>query len=481
MIEVTPFGFFVIFVLTILLLMVRYRTAVFVVIFFMAFETLGVINITTGKSFCLNTPQYLTILLSFIFMMKSVRAKETLGREIGLPSKSLPIAVTFGLILIISSVLISFLTMSPEMVVFHRNGSIVNPVNLVFTARHITQLIYLLFSIFAFATFFKAFRVITAKEMVGAFVISTAFLAFTALLSLILRDKIAGVYDCLMNNISIGEESMFSNVISQGDYLGVWRVSGIMREPGVLSQVLLCGIIILAVYIVNQGILFSKRIDKLLILFLIVMTIATMSSTILVGLCVIPFALFFPMLTTKKKLALRVIKILGFIFAISIIVVILSYIEVLNPISMFKYTMAKLGILEISGIGISRLYDSKLMLKSFQQSPIFGCGYGSGFLGAGGLVTLLANVGIFGTICFLFFFRQIIFVKITRLTRNLENPNYLALFAIRMAALNILMIILATRNMGLGMYLPLWLLAAGSLGSFKIEKCQSVDESSDLQ
>ncbi len=472
MIEVTPFGFFAIFVLTFLLLINKYRVTVFVVIFFIVFDTFGVVNVTTDKSFCLNLPQYLTILSSFLFTMKRVHWKDTLGVELCLSVKTMPIQIKLGLVLIIISVLFSFLAINPEIIVFNRSGSFISSAEAIFSMRHVTQMIYLLFSIFAFGTFFKAFRVITAKEMVRTFVISVAFVAVTALLSLVFRERLAGTYSYFMNNISIGKESMYSNIVSE-DSLGAWRVSGIMREPGVLSQVLLCGVVIIAVYIINYGILFGKIIDKLLIVFLIVMTITTMSSTIIIGFCVLLLALFLPMLASKKNFSSRFVRIIKFIFVVLIIVLILSSTEVFKPAYIFKYTMAKLGILKISGIGVSRLHDSKLMLQSFQQSPIFGCGYGSGFLGAGGLVTLLANVGIFGTIWFLYLFKEIIFTKITKITRNLKNPDYLALFAIRMAALNLLVIILATRNMGIGMYLPLWLLAAGSLGSFKTEKCQS--------
>lgn len=447
--EITYWGYFVLLLLVPWLLTRDLKVALKVLIFLMPFETFGIINITKIKPFCIDTPHFMIMFLAFLLFTITIQKYLKHEEKIVLCGQGIPCPFTHNVILILLAVALS-----------HIFGLFIMETQYPMS-NSLTQTIYLLFNIFTFYLLCKALKVITAEDFSRILIMSMAIIACTGLLHLIFKDKIIPVFKLFRNNISMAGGIQDFIYITDA---GVVRISGLMRESGTLAMLLLCGIVMLFTHKLYKVPLFSSIVDTLLLLFFMIITVLTTSSSIFVTLFVLILLIMVYVGKIDRNSLYRyiyLVKIIG------LLVLVLSLIGLFKQISfkyLFERTIGQTGLFRVMGIADTRMTDTIKLLQLFAKDPVFGLGFGTSRLVGAGLATLLADVGIFGAGCFIYFFIRTVMHK-----RKFErNKDEVAALGIRFATFNLLAIYLASKGLAIGTNIFIWFMAAACVTSFKV-------------
>jgi hypothetical protein len=336
------------------------------------------------------------------------------------------------------------------------------PIN--FSAQHISKAIYAIFGFFVFIVSFKILSLCHFRVIARTFVFSGLLMASFGLFDFLFPAQMEWMRGILLpTNVSMGESLSYGAVIGLG---GIHRAYGLMWEAGGLAEYLLGVIFFILVNLILSNAIFGRLKDKFLLLTLVISTIFTGSTTIVVAIFLFPFILLFtPFFPSKRMILLMWAKGIGIAMVLVIIIWGLSFVLPRNIEYFYEWTLYKLRVaIEIGGG--AREGGSLELLKIFPQSPVIGLGLGSvgtecSAYGAG-LVMLLVNVGIGGTLLYLLI---MIFTVKTSLKMLKDDDSEIYSFRVGFlwAFIMIATIELAGRGLGILHAPHLWFLAGACI------------------
>lgn len=377
-------------------------------VFFLPFSATAVVNVGSVDS---SSGVQASMLFGALWIVRELPA---LGQFPPLQSKQRLRTPVFFLGLFVFVVLLSlvmplwinghFVIESPELA---DSGS----VPLRFTARHVTQTIYLIYGILF--TILVALRNSDSKELVRSiriFMVSAIFVSFWGFLQFACG-MLDIEYPAFIFNTSKTESAL--GYTQELRDIGLKRISSVATEPSMFAQCLLIAAVLALFTVVNPRPLFSRNWDRLALAIIVGALLISTSTTAylgLVGILVLyAFALVYLRILRAKYIVplLTFAGILCFTFAMSS-----------SAKDVFQSMIVEKG--ESYSV-LSRVNSVLLARDYFVQYPILGLGWGS--VTSHDLVfKLLSNTGIAGLSAFSLFVVTAV-VRLWRSARRIKLSN----------------------------------------------------------
>jgi hypothetical protein len=265
-----------------------------------------------------------------------------------------------------------------------------------FSARHITQTIYLAYGVII--TIFIALRNSDLREFrktIRVFLAASIFVSFWGFLQWYCYR--AGIsYPSFIFNNNASESAM--GYLQDLPDLGLTRVSSVATEPSMLSQYMLVAAVFAIFAVFGRRIVISRLWDRLALGAAVLVLLLSTSSTAYAGLAIlVPVSMFG--LWYLKKLGLRPLAIVGIAMAILYVVYVSS--PLMQDVADSMIFSKSEGY---SAIG--RFNSLVLALGYFRAFPILGIGWGSA-ASYDVALKLLSNTGILGLLTFGLFIKTI--------------------------------------------------------------------------
>lgn len=424
--------------------------------------TIALVNVYLTPTFSINLSQYGIILLFMFILLQKMTRKANYAP---MPRELIASMLTFILFIPISWAA----TNNPN-----NYTLIYNPLSgytklpLIFSIQNISKGMYTAFGFLIFIVSYKAVSAGNYRAIARTFVFSGFLMALFGLLDFVLPFQMEELRRILLPaNASMGAFG-YGPVIA---LKGIHRVYGLMWEAGGLAEYLLGVIFVILPNLILNTAIFSKLKDKLLLLTIGVITILTGSTSIVVAILLFPVMLFLmPFLSSKKKILRMWSKGIGIVLLLALVIWGLSFIFPDNIKYFYEWTSYKLRLASEVGGG-ARMAGSLVLLKEiFPQSPIIGLGLGSvgtecSTYGAG-IVMLLVNVGIVGTLLYL----SVVFFTIKRALKMLRydnSENYPFRLGFLWAFIFVVTVEFLGRGLGILSAPHLWFLAGVCIGIAK--------------
>lgn len=207
--------------------------------------------------------------------------------------------------------------------------------------------------------------------------------------------------------------------------LGFPRMSSISGEPSVTVIYLLMGICLLFPQIVrNKYIYLTRKMTYFFIMLLVMGLFLSGSTTGYLGL-IVAFLLFLWMALVRHFSHLaRYIKVLVFpIIAILMLAYLVRYVSGINIMDYIRIAHFD-KVVNLTKSGLPRWRAISYGWELFTRHPILGIGFGSANVPSW-IVSLLANIGLWGT-CFFVLFNTTLLVKCYKLTRRKDTLGCIA-------------------------------------------------------
>lgn len=261
------------------------------------------------------------------------------------------------------------------------------------TGHNFTQLLYLIFGgIIAICVAHLNLDDERREETERIILYSGLFIACWGILQFLCNVTGVSYPAFLLNNSGSASGRGFMETLTPG----VGRISSAAVEPSVLAQGLLTLLPLTLPAWRKRGYVFSRRRDRLLALFFVLVLILSTSSTAYIGLVIL--ALMFVLYSVRtgsfsKTKAVLVFALLG-IAAGAVLTVAFISVPVVSQVAN-SVLLSKAS----SGSAIERTMTIVLAFGYFQKYPILGIGWGSA-TSHDLIVKLLSNVGIVGTVIF---------------------------------------------------------------------------------
>jgi hypothetical protein len=359
--------------------------------------TVALLNVYMRPTFAINLSQYGIILLFVYLMLRKIVKKED---YVSIPRILITMMSLFILFIPISWIA----TTDPNLyaVAYIPLLGIYTTTSINFSAQHISKAIYAIFGFFVFIVSFKLLPLCNFRVIARTFVFSGFLMALFGLFDFVFPFQMEGLRGVLLPaNASMGSFG-YGPVIGLG---GVQRAYGLMWEAGGLAEYLLGAFFFMLSNLILGNVIFGRLKDRLLLLSLAIVTILTGSTAIVVAILLFPVMLFLiPSLPSKRRILRMWTKGIGIALTLVLIIWSLSFVFPSNVKYFSEWTLYKLKMASEIGGG-AREGGSLELLKIFPQSPVIGLGLGSvgtecSIYGAG-LLMLLVNVGIVGTLLYL--------------------------------------------------------------------------------
>lgn len=206
---------------------------------------------------------------------------------------------------------------------------------------------------------------------------------------------------------------------------GLPRMSSISGEPSVTVIYFLIGICLLFPQVVrNKYIYLTRKMTYFFIMLLVMGLFLSGSTTGFFGLIVV-FLLFLWMILVRHfSHVARYIKILVFpIIAILMLAYLVRYVGGINIMDYIRIIHFD-KVVNLTKSGLPRWRAISYGWELFTRHPILGTGFGSANVPSW-IVSLLANIGIWGT-CFFILFNTTLLVKCYKLTRRKDTLGCIA-------------------------------------------------------
>ena len=206
---------------------------------------------------------------------------------------------------------------------------------------------------------------------------------------------------------------------------GLPRMSSISGEPSVTVIYFLIGICLLFPQVVrNKYIYLTRKMTYFFIMLLVMGLFLSGSTTAFFGLIVV-FLLFLWMILVRHfSHVARYIKILVFpIIAILMLAYLVRYVGGINIMDYIRIIHFD-KVVNLTKSGLPRWRAISYGWELFTRHPILGTGFGSANVPSW-IVSLLANIGIWGT-CFFILFNTTLLVKCYKLTRRKDTLGCIA-------------------------------------------------------
>lgn len=207
--------------------------------------------------------------------------------------------------------------------------------------------------------------------------------------------------------------------------LGLPRMSSISGEPSVTAIYLLIGICLLLPQVVrNKYIYLTRKMTYFFIMLLVIGLLLSGSTTGFLGL-IVAFLLFLWMASIRYfSYAARYIKMLIFsAIPLLLSVYILKYVAAIDMANYVQYLHIS-KVVDQTQSGLPRWRAISYGWELFTRHPILGTGFGSANVPSW-IVSLLANIGIWGT-CFFVLFNTTLLVKCYKLTLRKDTLGCIA-------------------------------------------------------
>lgn len=317
---------------------------------------------------------------------------------------------------------------------------------LLFTFRHVTQMVYIAYGILL--TIFVAFKNSSLQE----FRRSVRFLTLSALFIsgwgfLQFCCNVMGVeYPAYIFNTSKAESAL--GYLQELADLGVQRVSSVTTEPSVFGQCLLISLLFVVFALVSSQPIISKGWDRLALLIIVGGMLISTSTTAYAGLAFaallcIPVFLYMRLLRPRHALYMA-------LFAVGLGVTYLKSAWLQDFVDSLVIGKGQ------SYSGMARLLSVLMARDYFLQYPILGLGWGS--VTSDDLIfKLLSNTGVIGLLTFVIFVVSVLthLWRTVKFSRASINPR-LSLLPVSMLVVFVVMLFTSATSGFVYAYSHVW-------------------------
>ena len=414
--------------------------------------TIALVNVYVEPVFSINLSQY-GIILMFVFLVlqKAIKKRD----YVPLPRSQIILMSSFILFIPISWIALK----NPDLYTLLYVSGIYYPTQIHFSPQHISKALYAIFGFFVFIVTYETLSFSNFRVIAKAFILSGFLMALLGLFDFIFPEQMEWLRKILIPpNVSMGGSLGYEPIVGWG---GVQRVYGLMWEAGGLAEYLLGITFFMLANLVLNNVLLGKLKDRLILLTLAITTIFTGSTSILVAIFLFPIMVLFTSLSIRKTVVSIWFRGAGIALLLLLIIWGFSFVYPDNIGYFYEWTLYKLRLAGEIGGG-AREGGSLELLKIFPQSPVIGLGLGSvGFessvFGAG-LIMLLVNVGIIGTLLYILVMISIIKESLKK-SRYDDSKNYPFRIGFLWAFILLLTIELLGRGLAILHTPHLWFLA----------------------
>tara|TARA_B100000989_G_scaffold61473_2_gene42320 strand:- start:3671 stop:5098 length:1428 start_codon:yes stop_codon:yes gene_type:complete len=381
------FGFFICF----LSILINYKYLIYASLFFFSFTATVVINFESGQGISLFL--LIALFISLVLIISLIR--DFVNKKI-IFSKYSVLPIQFALVTFFSMFMPIWINGSLEVdsnILFDDYYSI----PIYFSLNTVLKTLPLITGVFVTLSILRFINNNDIFLQASKYLIlSIAFIACWGLFQLFCNLIPFFEYpDYIFNNIRSKTARGFEQILESQDVGSSFsRLSSVTHEPSTFVKHLLIPIPIIYLSILSKDYLFSKRLDKTLLILLVLLILLSTSTTGVIGLiiCFILTNIFLSFYYEKKAF----FRILGFIFIGFFIATIIS---LMFPSYIQLVIIDKL----FSGSGIERISSVINSWQYFLMYPIYGVGW-SNVTVNDLIVNLLVNTGLIGLISFLALF-----------------------------------------------------------------------------
>lgn len=350
-------------------------------IFFSPFTAFAIVNFQSG--FWLTPFQYL------IFLCISVKlSQEILIKKISY-SKSIPKEAIWVAIFFIALGISSCMPFLIDGNLFIHGTALNEEIGpLHHSLANITRPIYVMYG------FFTCFLIsgisnssVLLNQSLRIYIISSFIVANWGLMQFALNMAELEYPYYIFNNSLNPVSQGYGQIINSGDGEAFKRLTSVLSEPSVMSQMLIPVFALLVSAKFFKIIFFSKSIDFIFMSSILLVSLLSTSATAYFGvfICVVLALILALCLNNIPK-----------IYYVSIFIVGLMFVTMLFSENIFSTFIENNIVGKLSsGSGEERILTIKYALDYFSQYPLFGIGFGS-FSSNDFVVLNLASLGIFG-------------------------------------------------------------------------------------
>lgn len=356
-------------------------------IFFIPFTASSVLNISFGHAVGIQPVFLIGSIWILNYSMKALVTNKNLSNiKYFLPY----------LIFAVCFLAVSILSILRHIVIFPYYSSILNSHQISYSP--FTQLLYLLYGLIF--TLFVALYNDNLQKInltLKTILCSSAFIALWAILQYVCSHANIFYPDFIFNNSISPNAQGYKQILKSGH---LKRITSVASEPSILGYFLIIPFCLLLIKKAYGSFVFGKNIDTtIFVLVFLTMVLSTSSATMLILAFILSLSFFY--LLYLGRISGKMVLVLLCIVAMALAGYL--FVPIINSY-LGHYIFHKLS----TGSGIERL-DSVLKAgKVFLRNPLLGFGWGSvtsyDFAGL-----LLANTGILGFLCFVFFLGGLLF------------------------------------------------------------------------
>jgi hypothetical protein len=363
-------------------------------VFFIPFSATAIINFDVSSSSS-GLPAYLfigSVWMSSLVLRIASTGNIAIPRESRIPLALLMVFIGTTILSLFMPVYINGSLSVKSPVLFDNKET---PV--IFTMKHVTQILYLLFG--GLFTVFAVKKNSTYDQLLSSiriYVLSSFFVSLWGIMQFILNMlNIPYPYSVFNNSVTTSAQG-FNQQLRD---LAIQRVSSVAVEPSILAQYLLTVVPLLFFSIFYRTPVITASFDRICLVLVICVLFVSTASTAYYGL-LITWIMIFVMLYFMRQLRLRhLIYNLGLLISLIIsLVIVPGILALLNELLIAKTT---------SYSGMERLQSISVAWGYFLQYPLLGIGWGS--VSSHDLVVkILSNAGMLGIIAFGAFFLYVV-------------------------------------------------------------------------
>jgi hypothetical protein len=263
---------------------------------------------------------------------------------------------------------------------------------LVFTARHVTQFVYLIYgAMFAILVAYKNSDARQFVKTVRIFLCSAIFASFWGFIqltcSLLHVDYPAFIFNTSATKSALG-------YLEELEDIGITRVSSVATEPSIFAGCMLIAFIFALFAVTRKRPIISFVWDRVAFAIIFGALLISTSTIAYIGLVAVFIIFWF---TRAKRGFFKAKHVWTFLLVVAMIFSIFAFFtparEIINSLVISKTE---------SYSGIARAYTIALAAQYFLQYPILGLGWGS-VTSHDLIFKLLANVGVIGFTAFCIF------------------------------------------------------------------------------
>lgn len=369
-------------------------------VFFIPFSATAVVNIRTGLtgSGLQATIFFGSLWILSVLLKTIVTGRIRLNYNLRLPFVLLSMFLGIELLSLMMPILIDgkLLVHFPEL--SHKEAKL-----LMFSGRHITQALYLIYGIIvAIMVAIKNSDVKQLSSSIKIYVLSGLFVSLWGVMQLFLYTLHIPYPAFIFNNSITPSAQGFRQVL--GD-LAIKRISSVAVEPSILSQFLLTVIPLLFFSIIRRSPIFTARFDRFCLLLVLFVLLISTSTTAYYGLFITSIVILVMMYSLRLLQFRHLIYSMGLFLIASIALFIAIFLVPAGGVLIQNLIIEKM----MTYSGQDRLQSIINAWHYFLKYPILGIGWGS--IGSHDLVVkILSNSGLFG----FFSFGMFVFYTLSR-------------------------------------------------------------------